>query len=190
MRKSICTLIENKKMPKDQYEFIVRLSKTRSFKIFQNRTKKCSTPDDRRFNYLCESYSRGKNEIEESKDEELREIIEIDGFLNQQNFNQMQENYNYGWKFLPIKPIITSHKVNEAAYYRYTFIPPLLTELALNPLVLVSLKWPVENLGTPKTGHVRDVFMPEQAYTRDNINDVIWLICWIGTYWYHENDEK
>lgn len=40
-------------------------------------------------------------------------------------------------------------------------------------------------------GYLHDVFNPKGiTYTKENINDAIWLATWISSYWYHENSEK
>jgi hypothetical protein len=60
----------------------------------------------------------------------------------------------------------------------------------MNFTLLNKLNWPSESLKGFKIGYLRDIFNPEQFYTHENIKDAIWLACWIGTYWYHEDSEK
>jgi len=66
----------------------------------------------------------------------------------------------------------------------------MLNSIAMNFTLLNKLNWPSESLKGFKIGYLRDIFNPEQFYTHENIKDAIWLACWIGTYWYHEDSEK
>jgi hypothetical protein len=122
--------------------------------------------------------------------DDVRELIDLDEYLRHYNYNNLQEKYFMESKFLPIKQIITAQKSVETAFYRYTYFPKMLNILAMNYNIISSLSWPPESLKASKCGFLRDIFNPEQCYTHENINDAIWLSCWIGTYWYHENDEK
>lgn len=183
------TAQRRKKLPKDHYDFIAKFAKTPSFKIFQKRTNQCSTPEARRYNSLLDRFSKRIVEQEETK-EDLRDVIDIDTNIIKYNFNELQEKYLMESKFLPIKPIITSHKISDATYYRYTYIPGMLNDLCFNLIRLSKISWPPESYSTIGLGHYRDIFKPNPPYDESNIKDIIWLICWCGSYWYHENDEK
>ena len=111
-----------KKLPKDHYDFIARFAKTPSFKVFKKRTQKCSTPEDRTYNALLDNFSKKGRDSESAKEEDMRQIIDVDSCVKRHSFDTLQEKYLMESKFLPIKLIITSHKMNDATYYRYTYI--------------------------------------------------------------------
>ena len=78
-----------------------------------------------------------------------------------------------------------------AAWYRYTYFPKLLNELVNTPEIIKNINWPPIAFASNSGGYLHDVFKPKGTfYTKENINEAIWLASWISTYWYHENAEK
>ena len=179
-----------KKISKEHYDFLKAFSSTQTFKNFQALSKKCSTPDERKFMHLIETFEMSKNKTEEEKKEDVRQVIDLDSYTKHFTFNNLQEKYYLESSFLPIRQIITAQKAVETAFYRYTYFPKLLNVLSVHPNVFMNLNWPKETNGLTKAGAIRDIFSPHPYYTHENIKDIIWLTCWIGTYWYHENAEK
>lgn len=163
---------------------------TPTFKRFQELSKKCSTPEERKFMHLIDNFEISKGKPEDDKKEDFRQIINLDTHIKYYTFNNLQEKYYSESKFLPIRQIITAQKAVETAYYRYTHFPKLLNVLSKHSKIFMNLHWPKELPTVSKALALRDIFSPDKYYTYENINDVIWLTCWIGTYWYHENIEK
>jgi len=80
---------------------------------------------------------------------------------------------------------------SEITWYRYTYFPKLLNELVDTPEVIKDINWPPIAFASSSGGYLHDVFKPKGTYyTKENINEAIWLASWISTYWYHENTEK
>lgn len=180
-----------KKLPKEHFEYIRAFTKTQTFKKFQQRIRKCNTPEEQRLDKILKYYSKENKKTTETEEVETREIIEIDKNLKHVSFDQLQEMYFNESNYLPAKQSILSFKENtKANCYRYTYIPKLLASLTITNMAISKISWPPVYLRTIKIGFLRDIFNPEQYYTHENINDAIWLACWIGTYWYHENKEK
>ena len=179
-----------KKLPKDHYEYIKAFTKTHTFKKFQQKIRKCNTPEEQRLDKILKYYSKEKKPAEEEV-VDTRETLEIDQHLKRVSYDQLQEMYYKESNFLPAKQSILSFKDNnKAKFYRYTYVPKLLTSLTETNQAISKINWPPIYMRTTKIGFLRDIFNPEQYYTHENIKDAIWLACWMGTYWYHENKEK
>jgi hypothetical protein len=179
-----------KKLSKDHYEFIKRFADTNTFKIFQMRIQKWNTPQDRKFNYVIEEFMKNKFKLRDDLEEDIRQYINVDESITRLNFNYLQEKYNMESNYLPIRQIMTAQREVETAFYRYLYFPKMLQSISANYTILAGLHWPTETLKSSKIGFLRDIFNPEQWFTHENIKDAIWLTCWIGTYWYHEEAEK
>jgi hypothetical protein len=138
----------------------------------------------------CSSKKKSKESDEEPLDD-VRKVINVDESLKHLFFEDLQEKYFMEGNYLPIKQIIISHNTpGKSMFYRYTYIPKLLSVLYSGRSALKEINWPPVLLRGARIGFLRDIFNPEHYYTHENICDAIWLACWIGTYWYHENTEK
>ena len=102
----------------------------------------------------------------------------------------MKDKYWLESDYLPIKQIITTHKTSEHAY-RYIYFPKLLNKITNHPDLIYSISWPSETSNKSiRFNLIRNIFKQDQWYTYENIWDVIWIVIWMGSYWYHENTEK
>lgn len=55
---------------------------------------------------------------------------------------------------------------------------------------ILEIDWPTLKFDIPIPSTSFNIFLPKEPYTRDNIPIIIWVICSISTYWYHEHTEK
>jgi hypothetical protein len=189
-----------KKLPAVHFDFIKSFVRTKTFLKFQTKIRKCNTPEEERFDRLLKYYSSDKHisssnvkkaSNEEEEEEDTREVLEIDQNLRHITHDQLENMYFMESNYLPAKHSNLSSKENiRYKYYRYTYIPKLLTSLTTTKNAIAKINWPPVIVRSSRIGFLRDIFNPEQYYTHENIKDAIWLACWIGTYWYHENSEK
>lgn len=55
---------------------------------------------------------------------------------------------------------------------------------------ILEIDWPLHKFDIPIPTQSFNIFLPKEPYSRDNISIIIWVVCSISTYWYHEHTEK
>ena len=87
-------------------------------------------------------------------------------------------------KQYPIVPL----KAN-SDHFKYIIFPKLLEGFAENEEIISKIDWPEENFPSTPVG-LRSLAFPNKSYSYENINSIIWVTCWISTYYYHKDNEK
>jgi len=64
-----------------------------------------------------------------------------------------------------------------------------LNEILLDEEVFNEINWPKSKVKGKPDG-LRPLNNPPVQYNHENINSIIWVTCWIATYYYHNEDEK
>ena len=180
-----------KKLPKWHFDFIKNFSKTQTFKKFELKVSKCTTPEAEKLDRLLQNFKNKSKKSKKKKEEDVREEIHIDKNMKKIGYNELRELYHQENHDLPILEQIPSNKeVQKGTCYRYFYIPKFLFELSWTTQVIKDIKWPPVSLLGNLPGSLHDILNPKEFYTYENINDALWLACWIGAYWYHEDAEK
>ena len=158
---------------------------------FEQKVSKCTTPEAEKLDRLLQNFKRKDKHKKLKEKIDVREELDSDIYLSKMSFVELRNLYHIDSNELPIKEQIPFDRdIHQGMNYRYAYIPRLLNGLCNWVKVIKNINWPPISLQPASVGSLHDIFNPKEIYTWENIKDALWLSCWIGAYWYHENSEK
>ena len=102
------------------------------------------------------------------------------------NYEELHKLYEEESKILPFEQI--SREGKEIKSFRYKIFPKLWLKLVGEDTDF-KIRW--SKLSDPDDQKPKYTLMyPQQPYTYDNIDYIMWLIWWNSTYHYHDDKEK
>jgi hypothetical protein len=97
----------------------------------------------------------------------------------------LEKKYEEEAKYIPIQEVKDSE-----GRFKYQIFPKLLRGTMENEEIISEINWPTQSVAVAKPSGLRSLNNPPKPYTHENINSIIWVTCWISTYYYHRENEK
>lgn len=171
-------------------DFFKKFVDSQTFDAFADSLRKLQDPSNKRVFEFVSSYRDKKKETQNLDmiyRNDLNTKITVDA-PRPCDFEDLQEAYLTETKQYPIQEKRKTSAEGKR-FFQYTIFPKLLKRFTESDEVLRNISWPEQTFSTKPIG-LRSLAHPHKAYNHENINSIIWVTCWIATYYYHKDNEK